>query len=100
MKQIAIIGAGTMGLGIAHIMAQYDLEVSLIDLSEEILIESKKIISTNIDRQIRKGVIKEEQKKNILSNISFTKEFNKAVKNVDLIIEAVHENFELKKKNY
>ena len=98
MKQIAIIGAGTMGLGIAHIMAQYDLEVSLIDLSEEILIESKKIISTNIDRQIRKGVIKEEQKKNILSNISFTKEFNKAVKNVDLIIEAVHENFELKKK--
>ena len=74
MKQIAIIGAGTMGLGIAHIMAQYDLEVSLIDLSEEILIESKKIISTNIDRQIRKGVIKEEQKKNILSNISFTKE--------------------------
>ena len=98
MKQIAIIGAGTMGLGIAHIMAQYDLEVSLIDLSEEILIESKKIISTNIDRQIRKGVIKEEQKKNILSNISFTKDFNKAVKNVDLIIEAVHENFELKKK--
>ena len=98
MKQIAIIGAGTMGLGIAHIMAQYDLEVSLIDLSDEILIESKKIISTNIDRQIRKGVIKEEQKKNILSNISFTKEFNKAVKNVDLIIEAVHENFELKKK--
>ena len=98
MKQIAIVGAGTMGLGIAHIMAQYELKVSLIDLSEEILIESKKIISTNIDRQIRKGVIKEEQKKNILSNISFTKEFNKAVKNVDLIIEAVHENFELKKK--
>ena len=87
-----------MGLGIAHIMAQYDLEVSLVDLSEEILIESKKIISTNIDRQIRKGVIKDEQKKNILSNISFTKEFNKAVKNADLIIEAVHENFELKKK--
>tara|TARA_B100000963_G_scaffold351123_1_gene362293 strand:+ start:7334 stop:8221 length:888 start_codon:yes stop_codon:yes gene_type:complete len=98
MKQIAIIGAGTMGLGIAHIMAQYELEVSLIDLSEEILIESKKIISTNIDRQIRKGVIKDEQKKNILSNISFTKEFNEPVKNADLIIEAVNENFELKKK--
>ena len=42
MKQIAIVGAGTMGLGIAHIMAQYELKVSLIDLSEEILIESKK----------------------------------------------------------
>ena len=67
MKQIAIVGAGTMGLGIAHIMAQYELKVSLIDLSEEILIESKKIISTNIDRQIRKGVIKDEQKKYILS---------------------------------
>ena len=71
MKQIAIIGAGTMGLGIAHIMAQYDLEVSLIDLSEEILIESKKIISTNIDRQIRKGVIKEEQKKYIIKHIIY-----------------------------
>ncbi len=98
MKQIAIIGAGTMGLGIAHTMAQHKLEVSLIDLSEEILIESKKTISTNIDRQIRKGVIKEEQKKNILSNILFTKELKKSVKNADLIIEAVHENFELKKK--
>ena len=98
MKQIAIIGAGTMGLGIAHIMAQYDLEVSLIDLSEEILIESKKIISTNIDRQIRKGVIKDEQKKYILSNILFTKELKESVENADLIIEAVHENFELKKK--
>ncbi len=98
MNQIAIIGAGTMGLGIAHIMAQYDLEVSLIDLSEEILIESKKTISTNIDRQIRKGVIKDEQKKNILSNILFTKELNKSAKKADLIIEAVHENFELKKK--
>lgn len=98
MKQIAIVGAGTMGLGIAHIMAQYELKVSLIDLSEEILIESKKIISTNIDRQIRKGVIKDEQKKYILSNILFTKELKESVENADLIIEAVHENFELKKK--
>ena len=63
MKQIAVIGAGTMGLGIAHVMAQYGLKVSLIDLNEKILIESKKIISINIDRQIRKGVINEEQKK-------------------------------------
>ena len=63
MKQIAIIGAGTMGLGIAHIMAQYGLKISLIDLNEKILNESKKIISNNIDRQIRKGVINDEQKK-------------------------------------
>ncbi len=97
MKQIAVMGAGTMGLGIAHIMAQYGLQVSLIDLSEKILIKSKKIISINIDRQIRKGVINEEQKKHILSNILFTKEFNESVKNADLIVEAVPENFELKK---
>ena len=61
MKQIAIIGAGTMGLGIAHTMAQHGLKVSLIDLNEKILIESKKIISNNIDRQLRKGVINDEQ---------------------------------------
>ena len=98
MRRIAVIGAGTMGLGIAHTMAQYGLKVSLIDLKEKILIESKKIISINIDRQIRKGVINKEQKKNILSNILFTKEFNESVKNVGLVVEAVHENFELKKK--
>ena len=63
MKQIAVIGAGTMGIGIAHVMAQFGLKVSLIDLNEKILIESKKIISINIDRQIRKGVINVKQKK-------------------------------------
>ena len=98
MKQIAVVGAGTMGLGIAHIMAQYGLNVSLIDLNEKILTESKKIISINTDRQIRKGVINDKQKKYILSNISFTKEFNESVKNAELVIEAVPENFELKKK--
>ena len=98
MKQIAVVGAGTMGLGIAHIMAQYGLNVSLIDLNEKILTESKKIISINTDRQIRKGVINEKQKKYILSNISFTREFNESVKNAELVIEAVPENFELKKK--
>ena len=98
MKQIAVIGAGTMGIGIAHIMAQFGLKVSLIDLNEKILTESKKIISINIDRQIRKGTINEKQKKNILSNIIFTKEFNESVKNVELVVEAVPENFKLKKK--
>ena len=98
MKQIAVIGAGTMGIGIAHIMAQFGLKVSLIDLNEKILTESKKIISINIDRQIRKGTINEKQKKIILSNIIFTKEFNKSVKNVELVVEAVPENFKLKKK--
>ena len=98
MKQIAVIGAGTMGLGIAHIMAQYGLKISLIDLNEKILNESKKIISNNIDRQIRKGVINDEQKKNILSKILFTKELSESAKNADLIVEAVHENFDLKKK--
>ena len=98
MKQIAVIGAGTMGIGIAHVMAQFGLKVSLIDLSEKILTESKKIISTNIDRQIRKGVINLKQKKHILTNITFTKEFNESVKNVELVVEAVPENFKLKKK--
>ena len=98
MKQIAVIGAGTMGLGIAHVMAQHGLKVILIDLNEKILTESKKIISINIDRQIRKGVINEEQKKITLSNILFTKKINESVKNVELVVEAIPENFNLKKK--
>ena len=98
MKQIAVVGAGTMGLGIAHIMSQHGLKVILTDLNEKILTESKKIISINIDRQIRKGVINEKQKQTILSNIIFTKEFNESVKNVELVVEAVPENFKLKKK--
>ena len=96
MKKIAVIGAGTMGTGIAHIMAQYGLKVSLIDLNEKIIAESKRIISINTDRQIRKGVINEKHKKIILSNILFTKEFNESVKNVELVVEAIPENFELK----
>ena len=98
MKKMAVIGAGTMGTGIAHIMAQYGLKVSIIDLNEKILAESKRIISINTDRQIRKGVINEKEKKIILSNIVFTKEFNESVKNVELVVEAIPENFELKKK--
>ena len=98
MKKIAVIGSGTMGTGIAHIMAQYGLKVSLIDLNEKILAESKRIISINTDRQIRKGVINENQKKTLLSNILFTKDFNESVKNVELVVEAIPENFELKKK--
>ena len=98
MKKTAVIGAGTMGTGIAHIMAQYGLKVSIIDLNEKIIAESKRIISINTDRQIRKGVINEEQKKIILSNILFTKEFNESIKNVELVVEAIHENFNLKKK--
>ena len=98
MKKIAVIGAGTMGIGIAHVMAQFGLKVSLIDLNEKILTESKKIISINIDRQIRKGFISEKQKKIILSNITFTKKFNESIKNVELVVEAVPENFKLKKK--
>ena len=98
MKKVSVLGAGTMGLGIAHVMAQYGLKVSLIDLNEKILNESKNIISINIDRQIRRGAINEEQKKRILSKISFTKELNESAKNAELIVEAVNENFELKKK--
>ena len=98
MKQIAVVGGGTMGLGIAHVMAQHGLRVILIDLNEKILTESKKIISINIDRQIRKGVINEEQKKITLSNILFTKKFNESIKNVELVVEAIPENFNLKKK--
>ena len=96
MKTIAIIGAGTMGNGIAHTFAQYNYKVHLIDLSVDVLKEGIDKISTNLERMISKGTISDIVKERTLANIKTFTNLREGVGNVDLVIEAVSENKEIK----
>lgn len=98
MKNIAVIGAGTMGNGIAHTFAQFGYKTNLIDISEESLEKGMKTISGNLDRMVSKEKISEEDKTNTLNNISTFTQISEGVKNVDLVVEAATENVDLKLK--
>ena len=98
MKNISVIGAGTMGNGIAHVFAQNGFKVSIVDVSLTQLDRAIANISKNFDRQIAKGAATEEQKKNALVNISIFSKINDGVKDADLVVEAATENTELKLK--
>lgn len=98
MKNISVIGAGTMGNGIAHVFAQTGFSVTLIDISQIQLDKAIKTISNNIDRQISKGSITEEQKQQTLNNISTNTSIDAGVATADLVVEAATENIDLKLK--
>lgn len=85
-----------MGNGIAHTIAQFGFEVSLIDISEELLQRAKNTISKNLDRQVAKGSISEQQKAGILQNITCFTDMKAGVKDAGLVIEAATENTDLK----
>lgn len=96
IKCISVIGAGTMGNGIAHTFAQYGYKVKMIDIKQEFIDRGLMTITTNLDRQIKKGTITEEDKKNILNNISFSTYLPDA-EGCDFVVEAATENPETKK---
>src|SRR5690606_15602806 len=96
MKKIAIIGAGTMGNGIAHIFAQFDYHVQLIDISQASLDKGIATISKNLDRMVAKETISSDDKQQTLKNISTFTVLEKGVENVDLVVEAATENVALK----
>ncbi len=96
IQHIAVIGGGTMGNGIAHVFAQHNFSVRLVDIKQEFLDRALKTISTNLDRQVKKGILTEAQKDETLKHITPTTDLSGAVKDVDLVIEAVNENLELK----
>ena len=96
MKNIAVIGSGTMGNGIAHTFALHGFNVNLIDISEVSLQKGIATISKNLDRQVAKEAITEEQKLATLSNIKTFSILEEGVKNVDLVVEAATENIDLK----
>lgn len=96
MKKIAVIGAGTMGNGIAHTFAQFGFEVNLIDINEEFLKKGIATISKNLDRMVSRETISETEKENTLKNITSFTQLEDGVKNVDLVVEAATENVNLK----
>lgn len=98
MKNITVIGAGTMGNGIAHVFAQKGFNTNLVDISQEALDNALAIISKNLDRMIAKGRSTDEEKQNTLNKLTTFTDLGEAVKNSDLIIEAATENVELKLK--
>lgn len=98
MKNISVIGAGTMGNGIAHVFALHDYKVTLIDVSADALAKAIANISKNSDRMVAKGTITEDQKNNALQSINTSTDLSDGVKAADLIVEAATENIELKLK--
>ncbi len=95
-KNILVIGAGTMGNGIAHTFAQYGFSVTLHDIKSEFTDRGLKTIQFNLDRQVKKGALTEDQKHQTLSRIRTTTSLPDASKNADFVIEAATENKSIK----
>ena len=96
MKNIAVIGAGTMGNGIAHVFAQHGYQVNLIDISAEALDKALKTIEKNLDRILSKEKITVETKEKTLLNLHKITNIKQGVSNADLVVEAATENMDIK----
>jgi len=98
MENIAIIGSGTMGNGIAQVFATTGYQVKLIDISNSALTQAEFNIHKNLDRLISKGKLSLDQKPEIIRNLHFSSDLENGVKEVSLVVEAISENIELKEK--
>jgi len=96
LKNVAVIGAGTMGNGIAHVFAQTGFKVNLVDVNAAQLEKALLTIQKNFDRQIAKGAATEDQKKTALANLTTFTDMAQGVKEAQLVVEAATENIELK----
>lgn len=98
VNKISVIGAGTMGNGIAHVFAQSGYEVTLIDVKQEQLDKATATIDKNLARMVKKEKISESDKDETLKRISTATDISSGAKDADLVVEAVNEDFGLKKK--
>ena len=96
VQKVAVIGSGTMGNGIAHVFAQYGYDVHLMDINENALQKALQTISKNMDRQIAKGLITEQDKQQALQRIKTFTSIENAVTDRDLVVEAATENTTIK----
>jgi len=96
IKNIAVIGAGQMGNGIVHVFAQQGYKVTMIDVQEAALAKARATIQKNMERQVAKGTITEDQMKSALENISTQIDLATGVSHADLVVEAATENIDLK----
>lgn len=92
IRKVSVIGSGTMGNGIAHVFAQYNYKVSLIDIRQDALDRALGTISANLDRQIKKGTLTETDKTSVLGRIRTYTELFEGVNEADLVVEAATEN--------
>src|SRR5690606_19521270 len=95
---ISVIGAGTMGNGIAHVFAQNGFKVNLVDVNDEQLKKALSTITKNLDRQMAKGTLDEGKKQEVLKNITVQNNMAEGVKEASLVVEAATENTDLKLK--
>lgn len=98
IKNVTVIGAGTMGNGIAQVFAMHAFNVTLCDISNEALERALKTIRTNLDRMVNKGLVSQENAEQTVGRVSISTDTSRAVASADLVVEAATENFELKKK--
>lgn len=98
LKNITVIGAGTMGNGIAHVFAQAGFTVTLVDVNVMQLEKALQTIDKNLDRQVTKGTLTTEQKKQTLANLTTQSDLARGVAHADLVVEAATENIDLKLK--
>ncbi|MCF8260400.1 MAG: 3-hydroxybutyryl-CoA dehydrogenase [Melioribacteraceae bacterium] len=98
IKKISVIGAGTMGNGIAHVFAQNGFSVNLVDIKKEYVEKAVQTISKNLDRQVKKEIIDDEQKNFALDNITGVVGVENTPPDTNLVIEAVSENYQIKRK--
>lgn len=96
IQKVSVIGAGTMGNGIAHVFAQYGYSVHLIDINEAALQKGIATINKNLDRMVAKQKLTEAQKQETLNRITPSTDLQTGVANADLVVEAVLENYEVK----
>jgi 3-hydroxybutyryl-CoA dehydrogenase len=96
INKVAVVGGGTMGNGIAHVFALNNFIVSLVEMNDELAIKAIDTITKNLDRQVKKDVIKEEDKQRTLSNINKVVGLDNVVNDIDLVIEAVFEDKDVK----
>ncbi|MDL1892229.1 3-hydroxybutyryl-CoA dehydrogenase [Sphingobacteriales bacterium CHB3] len=96
IKHVTVVGAGTMGNGIAHVFAQYGFNVTLNDIKQEFLDKGLATISANLERQVKKGVLTEEAKKTTLANIRLSTDLASAASTADIVVEAATENQKIK----
>jgi len=95
VKRVFVVGAGTMGLDIAHVLARSGIKVAVRDISEEVLTKAEARLNASLDKLVAKGKMAEDKRAEILGNVSFTTAFS-AAKDCDLVIEAIVENVEIK----
>jgi 3-hydroxybutyryl-CoA dehydrogenase len=98
IKKVAVVGGGTMGNGITHVFAMNGFDVTLVEVKQEFADRALATIDKNLSRMVKKEKITEDDKKQTLDNISVNLDLEEGVKDRDLIVEAVNENFDLKKK--